>query len=161
MGGPHAVSAGPALWAPLTPARNLNYAQQRLLVKVKAAAAHPALTAWLVGNELNGDWNEFVCNPDFEEEIIGHNCTFRDDGRAFLTAIDELCRVVRGEGYLCSTPLAGTEIKLLQFWKNNEGRWPKLAKMAKQYLAAPASTAEVERVFSAAGKMHSVTFASL
>ena len=40
-----------------------------------------------------------------------------------------------------STPLAGTEIKLLQFWKNNEGRWPKLAKMAKQYLAAPASTA--------------------
>ena len=53
-----------------------------------------------------------------------------------------------------STPLAGTEIKLLQFWKNNEGRWPKLAKMAKQYLAAPASTAGVERVFSAAGKMH-------
>ena len=28
-------------------------------------------------------------------------------------------------------------------------------KMAKQYLAAPASTAGVERVFSAAGKMHS------
>ena len=99
---------GTAKETPLTPARNLNYAQQRLLVKVKAAAAHPALTAWLVGNELNGDWNEFVCNPDFEEEIIGHNCTFRDDGRAFLTAIDELCRVVRGEGYLCSTPLAGT-----------------------------------------------------
>ena len=30
----------------------------------------------------------------------------------------------------------------------------KLAKMAKQYLAAPASTAGVERVFSAAGRMH-------
>ena len=26
--------------------------------------------------------------------------------------------------------------------------------MAKQYLAAPASTAAVERVFSAAGRMH-------
>ena len=29
-----------------------------------------------------------------------------------------------------------------------------LAKMAKQYLAAPFSSAGVERVFSAAGKMH-------
>ena len=38
---------------------------------------------------------------------------------------------------------------------NNEPRFPKLAKMAKQYLAAPASTAGVERVFSAAGRMHS------
>ena len=39
-------------------------------------------------------------------------------------------------------------------WKN-EYRFPKLAKLAKQYLAAPASTAGVERVFSAAGRMHS------
>ena len=31
---------------------------------------------------------------------------------------------------------------------------PALAKMAKQYLAAPASSAGVERVFSAASKMH-------
>ena len=29
-----------------------------------------------------------------------------------------------------------------------------LAKMVKQYFAAPASSAGVERVFSAAGKMH-------
>ena len=32
--------------------------------------------------------------------------------------------------------------------------WPNLAKMVKQYFAAPASSAGVERVFSAAGKMH-------
>ena len=32
--------------------------------------------------------------------------------------------------------------------------WPKLAKMAKKYLAAPFSSGGVERVFSAAGKMH-------
>ena len=30
----------------------------------------------------------------------------------------------------------------------------RLAKMVKQYFAAPASSAGVERVFSAAGKMH-------
>ena len=32
--------------------------------------------------------------------------------------------------------------------------WRTLAKMVKQYFAAPASSAGVERVFSAAGKMH-------
>ena len=32
--------------------------------------------------------------------------------------------------------------------------WPNLAKMVKQYFAAPASSAGVERVFSGAGKMH-------
>ena len=47
-----------------------------------------------------------------------------------------------------------TDIVLLDWWKNHEYRFPKLAKMAKQYLAAPASTAGVERVFSAAGRMH-------
>ena len=40
------------------------------------------------------------------------------------------------------------------YWKLKETTWPKLAKMAKQYLAAPFSSAGVERVFSAAGKMH-------
>ena len=39
-------------------------------------------------------------------------------------------------------------------WKLKESTWPKLAKMAKQYLVAPFSSAGVERVFSAAGKMH-------
>ena len=51
-------------------------------------------------------------------------------------------------------PLEDTDIILLDWWKNNEYRFPKLAKMAKQYLAAPASTAGVERVFSAAERMH-------
>ena len=37
----------------------------------------------------------------------------------------------------------------------NELRWPRLTKMVKQYFSAPASSAGVERVFSAAGKMHS------
>ena len=36
----------------------------------------------------------------------------------------------------------------------SEKGWPALAKMVKQYFAAPASSAGVERVFSAAGKMH-------
>ena len=35
-----------------------------------------------------------------------------------------------------------------------ESKWPALAKMVKQYFAAPASSVGVERIFSAAGKMH-------
>ena len=38
--------------------------------------------------------------------------------------------------------------------KAKESKWPALAKMVKQYFAAPASSAGVERVFSAAGNMH-------
>ena len=38
---------------------------------------------------------------------------------------------------------------------SREKQWPSLALMVKQYFAAPASSAGVERVFSAAGKMHS------
>ena len=45
-------------------------------------------------------------------------------------------------------------MKILAWWQAREGRWPNLAKMVKQYFAAPASSASVERVFSAAGKMH-------
>ena len=41
-----------------------------------------------------------------------------------------------------------------RLWQVKEVKWPNLAKMAKQYFAAPASSAGVERGFSAAGKMH-------
>ena len=47
-----------------------------------------------------------------------------------------------------------TDLDLLVWWKLKETKWPTLAKLVKQYLAAPASSAGVERVFSAAGKMH-------
>ena len=46
-------------------------------------------------------------------------------------------------------------VDVLKWWKEKEHKWPALAKMVKQYFAAPASSAGVERVFSAAGKMHS------
>ena len=46
------------------------------------------------------------------------------------------------------------DLKVLGWWKLKESKWPALAKMVKQYLAAPASSAGVERVFSAAGNMH-------
>ena len=43
---------------------------------------------------------------------------------------------------------------MLKWWKEKSAIWPALSKKVRQYLAAPASSAGVERVFSAAGKMH-------
>ena len=60
------------------------------------------------------------------------------------------------EEYLASPDVTDIDdFNLLKWWKNKESTWPALSKMAKQYLAAPASSMGVERVFSAAGKMHS------
>ena len=52
------------------------------------------------------------------------------------------------------SPRSRLELDVLAWWKAKETKWPALAKMVKQYFAAPASSAGVERVFSAAGKMH-------
>ena len=44
------------------------------------------------------------------------------------------------------------EIKgVLDWWKRHEQRLPKLAQLAKKYLAVPATTGSVERLFSTAG----------
>ena len=63
--------------------------------------------------------------------------------------IDEL------EQYLADSEEPDIEVDVLAWWKAKESKWPALAKMVKQYFAAPTSSAGVERIFSAAGKMHS------
>jgi hypothetical protein len=42
----------------------------------------------------------------------------------------------------------------LEWWKANRTRFPTLFPMAKSFLGCPATTAELERVFSKAGKLH-------
>ena len=54
------------------------------------------------------------------------------------------------ELYLAEKKESNLSIDLLKYWKKKEIVWPALAKMVKQYLAAPASIPlGVERVFSA------------
>ncbi len=43
---------------------------------------------------------------------------------------------------------------LLAWWKNHSTMWPNLTKMARQYLALPATSDGVERLLSNGGKMH-------
>ena len=49
-----------------------------------------------------------------------------------------------------------TENDALQWWKDNEERFPNVAVMARQYLGCPASSASVERLFSQVGIAFSV-----
>jgi len=58
------------------------------------------------------------------------------------------------EEYLADPEEPDLDINVLKWWMTKESKWPALSKMVKQYFAAPASSAGVERVFSAAGKMH-------
>jgi hypothetical protein len=43
----------------------------------------------------------------------------------------------------------------LEWWKNHEAEFPHVARMAKQYLGVPATSAAVERLFSSVGLVKS------
>ena len=45
-----------------------------------------------------------------------------------------------------------SEAALLVFWRMHEKSFPNLARMARQFLGCPASSASVERIFSVAGQ---------
>ena len=45
-----------------------------------------------------------------------------------------------------------SEAALLDFWRMHEKSFPNLARMARQFLGCPASSASVERIFSVAGQ---------
>lgn len=49
----------------------------------------------------------------------------------------------------------GMAFDLLAWWKKHSTMWPNLSRMARQYLALPATSAAVERLFSSGGQMHS------
>ena len=49
---------------------------------------------------------------------------------------------------------SGQDQDILHWWKSHTSAFPNLTKMARQFLAAPASSTSSERLFSFAGKMH-------
>ena len=50
--------------------------------------------------------------------------------------------------------LAGNDQDIMKCWRDNSSQFPNLAKMARQFLAASASSASAERLLSSARKMH-------
>ena len=51
-----------------------------------------------------------------------------------------------------SLPQESLDCDVLDWWATREKRFPNLSRMARQYLGVPASSAAVERLFSAAGR---------
>ena len=46
------------------------------------------------------------------------------------------------------------ETDILKWWAQNEGKFPQLSVMARQYLGCPATSASAERLFSIAGRAY-------
>ena len=72
--------------------------------------------------------------------------------RATLGVIDRNGPDSEVNNYL-SSPCLPEDSDALEFWKTNETTFPTLAKIASIYLALPASSSTVERIFSIAGKI--------
>lgn len=52
-----------------------------------------------------------------------------------------------------SLPVAPMDTDILEWWSKHEARMPNLSRMARQFLAVPACSASVERLFSLAGRI--------
>jgi hypothetical protein len=53
----------------------------------------------------------------------------------------------------CRQPCSDADVMPLQWWKENEQTFPNLAKMAKDYLAIPGTSASSERAFSGGSQL--------
>ncbi|EXX53409.1 hypothetical protein RirG_244130 [Rhizophagus irregularis DAOM 197198w] len=80
-------------------------------------------------------------NEDSEDSLFPVPKRFRNNN-----GHDEL------NSYFNSTPEPGT-INVLEWWKSHKSNYPTLVKMARNYLAIPATSAPVERLFSESGNL--------
>jgi len=69
-----------------------------------------------------------------------------------LNEIEETPQPFRSEvdAYL-EEPAVEETVTPLCYWKTNEARFPNLSRLAKRYLAVPASSGGIERIFSISG----------
>ena len=101
-----AFEMGTAEDSPVETVQQRNLLRGRLQARLRVSR-HPAIVAWLVGNELNGAWNEYTCEDSYATTFLHRPCTFGDSAYKLCALVDSLCEVVHAEGLLCSTPLAG------------------------------------------------------
>ncbi|KAK3252795.1 hypothetical protein CYMTET_37929 [Cymbomonas tetramitiformis] len=85
--------------------------------------------------------SDFMDNSDDEDEVVAIAAPFAE-------AIEHEDELVK---YL-ALPLERAGCDLQEWWKTHKFRLPSLAKMAREFLAVPASTAGVERSLVPLGK---------
>ncbi len=97
----------------------------------------------------------FLDSDDDDEEVVPHDPA--DDlplANLVVPGCEELDAYF-GLPTAAHVTKSGEEFDVLEWWKTHSHIFPNLSKMARQYLAMPASSAGVERLSSAAGRMHS------
>ncbi len=85
----------------------------------------------------------FTAKPTIEEEVVVTQMGDCDEVERYLR-LPEIHVVTS----------AGHDPDIFYWWKAHATEFPNLSKMVRQMLAAPATSAAAERLFSAVGKMH-------
>ena len=108
------------------------YKMQTKIRALLRAARHPAVVAWIIGNELNGPWNLYVCDKDLAENFGISGCQFDNSIEKLMKSINLLCSVVKEEGIMCGTALANVNLPIskqhlvgMQLW--GAAAWIKIA----------------------------------
>jgi hypothetical protein len=111
--------------------------------KAAAAAAAPAATEQTQRVAAAGSRRSVSLNTMFSQNQTTNNAPAA--GTAAQDPLSEL------KDYL-SLPQESLDCDILDWWASRETRFPNLSRMARQFLGIPASSAAVERLFSAAGR---------
>ena len=116
------------------------------------------------------DWKPATQSPN-DPPIVSHSATKKvNDNKkqsfgSFLASVSNLTSnniaVPPTQGlvdelakYLALPQEHDTDLDVLAWWRLNKTQFPILSKMARQFLAAPATSAGPERLFRLAGRMH-------
>jgi hypothetical protein len=92
-----AFEMGIASHSPINTTLEMSLVKLKLREQIRASY-HPVLMIWMVGNEMNGGWQLYVCSDDYAMKThAGHpiivkygGCMFRDDAITLGMKIDEL-----------------------------------------------------------------------
>ena len=89
-----------------------------------------------------------VPNPSVLDDLLGVSSTSMDVDPSSVNGETELNAYMRVQQ-------VANDTDPLMWWKQHQEEFPRLARMARQYLAVPASSASPERLFSSVGLVKS------
>ena len=95
-----------------------------------------------------------VPKPSVLDDLLGVSCTSMDVDPSSVNGETELNAYMRVQQ-------VANDTDPLMWWKQHQEEFPRLARMARQYLAVPASSASPERLFSSVGLVKSDLWGSL